>query len=59
MSAVHMHEVLRKVLELVLISGVVRGSYISDTEGDVSGGGIGVREWKNVPYVSATSLTST
>ena len=35
----HMHEVLRKVLELVVISGVLRGSYISGNKGVVSGVG--------------------
>jgi len=36
-----MHEVLRKVSELVFISDVLRGSYISGTKGEVSDGGTG------------------
>jgi len=48
-SAVHMHEVLRKVSELVFISGVLRGSYISGTKGEVSDGGTGSERVENVP----------
>jgi len=44
MSAEHMHKVLRKVPELVFISGVLRGSYISGTKGEVSEDGIGILE---------------
>ena len=59
MSAEHMYEVLRKVSELVFISGVLPGSHISGTKGEVSEDGTGFERVENVPQVSATSLTST
>jgi len=59
MSAVHMHEVLRKTSELVFISGVLRGSYIYATKGEVSEDVTGFERVENVPRVSVNSLTST